>query len=200
MFTVDSLNVPNYVDVSNIALFEAPNTFPGVQGAGYLGAANSSDPTLERDADPIESGWWRLAYRTTFCSFGLEAVNDNTGYYTRTALLGDLFNYVYDVPTVAFDATSYFVGTGFTPVYFSATATSNLGAGAVMYRWDFGDGSEYAATLGDAVSHQYQVPGNYYARVEVTDEYGHTAVSTPVRVIVGYHIFMPITMRNNMTP
>jgi PKD repeat protein len=127
-------------------------------------------------------------------------VNNNTGYYTRTALLGDLFNYVNDVPTVAFDAASYFAGTGFTPVDLSATATSNLGADAVMYRWDFGDGSEYEATAANAVSHQYQVPGNYYARVEVTDEYGHTAVSTPVRVIVGYHIFMPITMRNNLTP
>jgi len=92
------------------------------------------------------------------------------------------------------------VETGFETVNLSATASSNLGAEAVMYRWDFGDGSEYVATTGDAVSYQYKVPGNYYARVEVTDEYGHTAVSMPVKVTVGRRIFMPFVMRDYMAP
>lgn len=196
MITVDSLDVPNYSDVSNTPLFVVPNTFPDTQGIGYLGSAQSSDLTLERDADEVASGWWKLAFRTTFCSFGLEAVNDNTGYYTRTALLGDLFNYVNDEVTVAFDAASYAVDASFTPVVFTATMASTVGANAFRYRWDFGDGSEYETTDVNNVTHQYMVPGIYYARVEATDEYGHTAVSDPVIVATGSVIYLPLVSKN----
>lgn len=196
MSTVDSLDVPDYVDVSNIPLFTVPNTFADTQGVGYLGSAMSSDLTLERDADSIDSGWFRTAWRSTFCSFGLEAVNDNTGYYTRTALLSDLFDYVNDELSVAFDASSYAVDGSFTPVSFSATMTSSVDADAVWYRWDFGDGSSYVTTSADNVTHQYMVPGVYLARVEVTDEYEHTAVSDPVHVTAGSVFFFPIVRKS----
>ncbi|MBN1937199.1 MAG: S8 family serine peptidase [Anaerolineae bacterium] len=195
MSTVDSLAVPNYSDISNVPFFAVPNTFTDTQGAGYLGAGLSSDPTLERVADPIDSGWFHLGYRTTFCSFGLEAVNNNTGYYTSTALLADMFDYVNDELKVTFDAPSYAVDKAFTPVSFSATMTSSVGADAVFYRWDFGDGSGYAGTVVDTVAHQYMVPGVYMARVEVTDEYGHTMVSEAVPVYVGHVVYLPLVIK-----
>ncbi|MFN2157173.1 MAG: S8 family serine peptidase [Anaerolineae bacterium] len=196
MNTVDSLSVPAYSDVSNIPLFAVPNTFADTQGAGYVGSAMSSDLTLERDADPIGSEWFHLGYRATFCSFGLEGVNEDTGYATRAAVLDAMFAYVDDQPAVAFDAASYSAPQSFAFVDFSATMTSTVGADVVAYRWDFGDGSSYVTTSGPAASHQYQTPGPYLARVEVTDEYGHTAVSDPVRVAVGHLMYLPFVARN----
>ncbi len=195
MSTVDSLRVPDFSDVSNIPLFTVPNTFTDTQGAGYLGSAISSDPTLERVADPIDSDWLHIGYRTTFCSFGLEAVNDNTGYYTSTALLNDLFNYVNDDLVVAFDESRYAADTAFSSIRFTATMTSSVGAKAVSYRWDLGDGSGYAGTNKNTISHQYTVPGVYTARVQVIDEYGHTMVSKPVLVYIGHQVYLPIVFK-----
>jgi hypothetical protein len=198
MTSVDALDVVYYwSDMSNIPLFKVPETFTPTQGTGYLGSGCSSDPTLERVADPIRSGWFRSAWRSTFCSFGLEAINDTTGYYTRTALLSDLFDYVNDDVSVAFAASSY--GTLNVPgtVHFTATIASSVGAEAVKYRWDFGDGSAYETTVANNVTHQYTTTGVYDARVEVTDVYSHTAVSGPVQVTVGpSKIYLPLVLRN----
>jgi PKD repeat protein len=111
-------------------------------------------------------------------------------------VLDAMFAYVDDQPAVAFDAASYSAPQSFAFVDFSATMTSTVGADVVAYRWDFGDGSSYVTTSGPAASHQYQTPGPYLARVEVTDEYGHTAVSDPVRVAVGHLMYLPFVARN----
>ncbi|MFN2110784.1 MAG: PKD domain-containing protein, partial [Anaerolineae bacterium] len=195
MDTVDSLEFTAGDDVSNIPLFAVPSSFTAMFGEDFMGSAMSSDPTLERVADPIASGWWQIAYRTTFCSFGLEAVNNDTGYYTRTALLGDMFDYVNDDLTVAFDETAY-TSEGSMMVDFAATMASSVGGEALQYRWDFGDGSAYVSTTGDMVTHQYMGLGTYQARVEVTDAYMHTMVSEPVTVDVKAYIFLPLVMRN----
>ena len=98
--------------------------------------------------------------------------------------------------TVAFDESYYFVPADFGSATFSATMTSTLGADAVSYRWDFGDGTGVAFTTDATISHQYLQRGLYWARVEAMDEYGHKAVSAPVLVTVGYHIYMPIVFRS----
>jgi subtilisin family serine protease len=197
MSSVDSLALYTGGDVSNIPLFAVPSSFTAMFGEDFMGSAMSSDPTLERIADPIDSEWWQLIYRTTFCSFGLEAVNNNTGYYTRTALLGDMFDYVNDGLTVAFDDTAYASSAGSAmAVDFAATMASSVGGEALQYRWDFGDGTAYVTTSGDMATHQYMRPGTYQARVEVKDEYMHTMVSDPVTVEVKGYIFLPLVMRN----
>jgi len=197
MVTVDSLAFYADESVSNIPLFAVPSTFTALFGEDFMGSAMSSDPTLERLADPVGSGWWRIAHRTTFCSFGLEAVNNNTGYYTRTALLGDMFGYVNDDLSVTFDETAYTSAGSTMTVDFAAMMASSVGGEAIRYRWDFGDGSAYVTTTDDMITHQYMEPGVYQARVEVTDEYMHTAVSEPVAVDVKAYIFLPLVMRSH---
>lgn len=194
MSTVDSLRLPTWTGSNYFPLFEVPNTIPDIQGAGYLGTALTSDPTFEYLDDRNE--WWKILYRTAFCSFGLEAVNDDTGYMSRAELLGELFNFINDELSVDFDANAYAVDHPFTPVDFAATMNSSVMGSAASYRWDFGDGSVYETTTADNVSHQYLIPGVYSARVEVTDEYGHTAVSDPVCVTVGSVVYLPVVLNN----
>ena len=81
-------------------------------------------------------------------------------------------------------------------VNFAATIASSVGADAVGYRWDFGDGSAYETTIANNVTHEYTMAGVYNARVEVADVYGHTAVSDPVRVTVGSVIYLPIVLKS----
>ena len=44
--------------------------------------------------------------------------------------------------------------------------------------------------------HVYEATGTYFVQVEVTDAYGHTAVSDPVQVQVGYVIYLPMVVRD----
>jgi PKD repeat protein len=70
-------------------------------------------------------------------------------------------------------------------VYFTATLGSGLNAGVpVRYRWDFGDGSAYAAGSTPNAVHVYGAPGTYMARVEVTNAMGHKAVSAAIQVVI----------------
>ena len=153
----------------------------------------SSDPTFERVDDPV-SNWWQIIYRSTFCSFGLEAVNNDTGYYTRTALLGDMFDYINDDLSVTFDAD---VDTATREVVFTAEVMSSVGGEAIQYRWDFGDDSEYITSTINTITHQYAQLGTYEARVEVIDTYMHSAVSAPVQIEVEeIVVFLPLILRN----
>ena len=58
------------------------------------------------------------------------------------------------------------------PVIFDGTA-SNDGDGALTrFRWDFGDG---ASADGEQVTHVFETPGVYEARLAVTDDWGRVA-------------------------
>ncbi len=195
MTSVDGLLSGNVDGTSSTPLFGLPSSSTPL-GDGFMGSAMSSDPTLERLDDPI-ANWFKLAQRTTFCSFGLEGVNNNTGYYTRTALLRDMLSYVNDDLSVRF---SQIVPGANLTVAFTATMTANVGGEALRYRWDFGDGSDYVTTTTGAVSHQYAQRGAYQARVEVTDSYWHTAVSNPTPVNLGTDIFLPVVLRGYPAP
>jgi len=68
---------------------------------------------------------------------------------------------------------------------------------AVQYRWDFGDGSRIVTGSGSQAGHVYDQYGIYHVRVEVTDSYGHRAVSDPFMVMVGRVIYLPIVFKNH---
>jgi subtilisin family serine protease len=193
---VDEVDWVNYIDLDTLPLFEVVNTVTGTVENGYVATRSSYEPTIERVKDPIGVVQEPVSWRVAFFGFGLEGVNDNTGFVTREGLLSAVFDWLDDGVTVAFDDASYFVPAEFGFVDFAATMTSTLGADGVVYRWDFGDGTDIEVTTDPFVSHQYLEFGTYLARVEVMDEYGHTAVSEPVLVTIGYHVYMPLVSRN----
>ena len=68
------------------------------------------------------------------------------------------------------------------PVSFDATATTDTTGVVVAYTWEFGDGTKGA---GPTPSHTYSSPGNYTARVTVTDSCGASATKTVTVNILG---------------
>jgi subtilisin family serine protease len=192
---VDEVQWINYIDLDTAPLFEVVNTTPGTVADGYVATRSSYEPTIERVLNPIDVPQEPVSWRAAELNFGLEGVNNETGFNTRSELLQALFDWQDDVVTVAFDEADYFAPRAFAFVDFTATGNSSLEGDMLLYRWDFGDGSGIQETTQPSISHQYQQIGIYHAYVEVTDSYSHKAVSMPVTVIVGYHIFMPIITR-----
>jgi subtilisin family serine protease len=159
---------------ANRPLFTAIS--PNAMRDGTIAQARSSEPSLERPS-------LNFLYRTVLLSFGLEAVNNNTGFATREDLLGGLLDWINDQPTVSLTASS--AANPLDAVFFTATVSSAVRAGVpVQYRWDFGDGSEYAVGTTPYAVHIYGQPGTYHARVEVTNGMGHRAVSQAFDVVV----------------
>jgi PKD repeat protein len=173
-------------------LFEVPNTVTGTVEGGYVATRSSYEPTIERVQDPVGVGVLPVPWRVGFMAFGLEGVNDDTGFTTREELMGVLFDWLDDEVAVTFDEASYFTPVPFSHVTFSATMTSLLDATAEYYRWDFGDGMDVEYTTDPTVDHQYQRCGHYLAYVEALDEYGHKAVGEPVPVQVCYNNYLPL--------
>ncbi|MBC8422412.1 MAG: S8 family serine peptidase, partial [Chloroflexi bacterium] len=177
-----------YVDEVELAPFgdtEAPGSISPILAAidgaalqdGYVASARAHSPTLEQ---PYAS----FDYRNIYLSFGFEGINNDTGYTTREELMGELFNWLTDEVAVTMGSAEGMVNDLIT---LSADASSSVGAGAVQYRWDFGDGSDVAVSATPSVVHVYTSGGTYTARVEVTDEYGHKAVSeATVNVLAGW--------------
>jgi len=155
----------------------------------------TDEPTLERVQNPISEPQEPVSWRVAYTAFGLEGVNDDTGYNTRQDLLGTLFDWLDDEVAVSFDQDAYFVARPFGIAQLSASLTSSLMADAVYYRWDYGDGSDFEYTAESATEHQYQACGFYQAQVEAMDEFGHKAVSEPVQVEVCTHIYLPLAYR-----
>ncbi len=134
---------------------------------GYVAVTNRDQPTLERPGTT-------MAGRSLYFSFGLEGVNDNTGFNTREDLLGSALKWANDSATVAIDAQV----SGLNAVsVFTATVTSSFGGGGVSYRWDFGDGSDYTQPTGSRFGgHTYTKAGTYTVRVQATNELGTTVL------------------------
>jgi len=63
---------------------------------------------------------------------------------------------------------------------FQASLSSNIpGTTAVSYRWDPGDGSDYAGPFSsEHLGHGYEKNGTYTVRVEVIDSWGNRAIGT----------------------
>jgi PKD repeat protein len=90
-------------------------------------------------------------------------------------------------PTAAFEADTL-LGPPPLTVKFDASASADPDGAVVSYDWDFdGDGTFEFNSGGDpTASHSYDVPGDYAARVQVTDDAGVSAnasLAAPLHVI-----------------
>jgi 2',3'-cyclic-nucleotide 2'-phosphodiesterase (5'-nucleotidase family)/subtilisin family serine protease len=166
---------------------------PGSDGEGWVGILRSVGPTLENEG--VLPG---PDYRTAYLSFGLEGINDATGYTTREELLEEIFNFFQDELSVTLTVS----GTGALNDLTTLTAEveSSVDAAGALYRWDFGDGSDIATTTTPSAVHLYRSGGTCTARVEVIDEYGHTAIDEAPVTIVASKIFLPFISKNYTPP
>ena len=196
-YWVDELDWLNYIDLDTKPLFEVVNTVTGLQQLGIVATRSSYEPTLARMRNPLSAE--PVSWRVIFLGFGLEGVNDDTGYTSRAELLDLLFAWLDDVPTVSFDQSWDYVAKPMGYAKLSASLTSSHGTGQAQYfAWDMGDGSDIKYTALGMMEHQYREAGMYTVYVESMDEFGHTAISEPitVKVAVGAtFIQLPSIMR-----
>jgi PKD repeat protein len=62
---------------------------------------------------------------------------------------------------------------GETPLAVEFDGSGSTAVGRIVeYRWDFGDEAAYATAAGQTASHVYERPGEFIARLTVTDECG----------------------------
>jgi subtilisin family serine protease len=152
---------------------------------GYVALARSERATLERP-QVISNN------QTMIFGFGLEGVNNNTGFDTREELLGTALHWVWDEPEVTITVDNQGPGRVTT---FTVDMESEFGGEGVTYRWDFGDGTEFTPIYeSDTVGHTYAKPGRYVVRVEATNEFGTTVITERV-VTIGIPLFAPMIMR-----
>jgi hypothetical protein len=180
--TSDKTGAGNQVSVDEATVMDAdprtpdPFTTPifravskGAAGAGIIGLNRSAEPTLERAALGIP-------YRATYLAFGLEGVRNDTGGASRAQLLQSLLYWHVARPTVKVSGPVT-VSDVNKLTTLTATAQSNVPTTFLRYRWDFGDGSPILESTEATVVHQYKKAGTYNPRVEVTDSWGHKAIS-----------------------
>ena len=161
---------------------------PGSMGEGWVGILRSVGPTLENEG--VLPG---PDYRTAYLSFGLEGINNTTGYNTREELLGQILACLNDEVAVTLEPATGMINDLIT---LSAEVTSSVGAEGVRYRWDFGDGSDIATTDAPSAAHVYRDGGTYTVRVEVTDECGNTAIDDATVSITGSKIYLPLLAKS----
>ena len=142
--------------------------------SGYVALFHHDEPTLERRGRTFLG-------RALYFSFGLEGVNNDTGYNTREELLERAMNVVSDTASVELTVT--LPDFSFMPVQFDAVMSSTHGGPGVTYRWDFGDGSAYAMTATGHVEHPYATPGTYFAAVEAINAFGTHAIGERTVII-----------------
>ncbi|NJN68374.1 MAG: S8 family serine peptidase [Chloroflexaceae bacterium] len=159
---------PRSPDLYTTPIFKAAS--PLSLAEGIVGLNRASSPTLEEPAPAF-------SYRASYLAFGLEGVRNDTGFTTQKELLQALLYWHVDRPTVQLDRPVVAEGSDGL-VTLTAHAQSNIPASFGRYRWDFGDGSPILETEQATVVHRYQQPGSYDVRVEVTDSWGHRALSS----------------------
>ncbi len=197
--SIDELAALNFTDVdANSILQAAPSNNRVYQGT--VGTSMTSEPTLERVMGTAP--WTQLGYRTIFLSFGLEGVNNDTGFNTRKSLLHRLLLWLDDTVSVHITPGSY-VGTGpGSAITVSASANTSVTAidqtlsnQIILYRWDFGDGTPIQETDVPQASHSYNEKGSYPVRVEVIDIFGHHAVSDPFPASTQTIFYFPLILK-----
>lgn len=172
--TVDEMTVididPRTPDEYTTPIFRAASV--NAREAGIVGLNRFAEPTLENPSLGIP-------YRTTFLSFGLEGVRNDTGTTSRLELLQRLLYWHVDRPSVTISGSAEVTQAG-QEVTLTANAQSNTPTTFIRYRWDFGDGTPIFETDQATVVHQYAQPGTYQPRVEATNTWGHKAISSGV--------------------
>jgi subtilisin family serine protease len=133
---------------------------------GTTGMAHREQPTLERPGVAYDG-------RSIYTTFGLEGINNNTGYSTREQMLKRALDWGWDNPTASVVITGNVL-----TVSLTASLSSNIpGVTGVAYRWDFGDGTSYTSfDPSDTITHTYAKLGAYTVRVEVLDSLGNHAI------------------------
>ncbi len=100
-----------------------------------------------------------------------------------------------------------------TPVIFTDTSKLTDSVPIVLWTWDLGDGTTIVRTNSDTVMHEYSFPGNYNAKLTVTDSNGCSATATmgAAKVVVngpkadfywnpvGVMLGSPVTFYNSST-
>ncbi len=202
---VDEVTAGFYSDVDAYPILST-TPVTTVLSLGHLGTRISSEPTLERLAGT--EPWTKLGYRVAYLSFGLEGVNNDTGYNTREDLLKRLLDWLRAEVSVTPGQPEFFAPAPYAAALVTATVSTNVITTGVdvetpnsfICRWDFGDGTPIQTTLADgnicAAVHGYRAMGRYPVRVEVTDIFGHKAVSNVFYVQVGYRLYLPLVVRN----
>ena len=140
----------------------------GYYSDGTVVLARSEQPSLEI---PL------LTYsgRSVYATFGLEAVNNRSGFTSRNDFLKLLLDLLDDEPTTEITGAD---NPSRLEKEFEATLSSPVtGTRGVSYRWDFGDGSASAGPFSNnQVTHTFARPGNYLVRVEATDNRGNQSL------------------------
>jgi len=194
--SVDEVTVSRAYDVLSLGYGRVQPLFTALGGrplrAGTVGLAVSAEPGLE---EPRRA----LRHRSVYLSFGLEGINDHTGYATRAEVLGTLLNWLLDEVTVGLGGP--YTATVGVPVVLTGTAASSIrGATFTRFRWDFGDGTPVQTTFGPSVWHVYRAAGRYRVRLEATDGYGHRGLAEAEVVVqqapgVGWQVYLPYVGR-----
>ena len=154
---------------------------------GYVAMAHRDQPTLERPGTTFEG-------TSIYFTFGLEGVNDDTGFNTREDLLGAALNWSWDEAEGSITVTPAAPGQVTT---FTADVTSEFGGDGVTYRWDFGDDTPFTNAYTSATAgHTYAKPGLYTVRVEITNQLGtRIIVETTVRIGSTF-VYLPLIAQN----
>jgi minor extracellular serine protease Vpr len=140
-------------------------TQPASTGIAY---GRSSEPRLDRRRV-------KYRYRSVSMGFGLEGVNDTTGFTTKAQVAKRTLNWLLDAIDVSLSAHRL-NGKRFE---LTAAATSSVGANFTQFSWDFGDKSEVKKTTSPSVTHTFKNCGadkKCEVKVEVTDNLGHRAI------------------------
>jgi subtilisin family serine protease len=138
---------------------------------GAISFGRSSEQSLEETR-------LEFRYRSVSMGFGLEGVNDTTGFTTRAQLVQRTIKWLLDTLTATLQPATPAPGGGAGNSHLAVQATSSVGAGFRQFRWDFGDGSPPTTTTGPSTNHHYASAATRTVRVEVTDKNGHTIVAS----------------------
>ncbi|MFN2114167.1 MAG: S8 family serine peptidase [Anaerolineae bacterium] len=162
-------------------------TYPGPNAIehGYVALSYRDQPTLELP----HLGWLG---RSSYFAFGLEGINNDTGFADRLELGARALGIVLDEATASISAT---VNAAYMVSSFSADMESTWGTYPLTLRWDFGDGTDFTdaypmqnpADPDDPaynVGHVYTKPGTYTVRVEAVNDLGTHAIGE-TEIIVG---------------
>lgn len=150
-------------------------TYPGMYNMqdGVVAMAHREQPTLE---NPGMSYYGRSIYT----AFGLEGVNNGVAATSREELLQAFMNWAMDEPEVTItDISGDYSDTSQVTVLQAEVSSNISDTVGVRYRWDFGDGTDYAGPYAsNSASHTYALCGEYTVRVEATDSWGNVVIGT----------------------
>lgn len=136
--------------------------------AGFVAMTNRDELSLERPGTAF-------AGRALYFAFGLEGVNDDTGFNRRSELMRRALDWSSDVATAVITPT---MNAATAVSYFEVAAASSQGSPFVAYRMDFGDGSPITPINRNTIfGHSYARTGTYIVRAEATDALGTVALA-----------------------